>query len=169
LKKQKGRASARPFQWKWSLVPVHPWSTATIARSRSLKLFRSHLAGPVVASDFESNLLAFLQIPHPSPFDGGDVYEHILAAVIGLNEAETLGGIKPFYCAGGHENPPFGKTCRSPTECPASSERFRKGVLSESRQNAKITTAVQAISMKTNLVQIDAKFNLFFGISVFFL
>src|SRR6478609_8073333 len=24
-------------------------------------------------------------------------------------------------------NPPFGKTCRSPNECSASSERFRKG------------------------------------------
>jgi hypothetical protein len=108
-------------------VPVHPWSTATIARSRSLELFCSQLARFVVASDFVSQLLAFLQVPHPSAFDSGDVYEHILAAVVGLDEAETLGGIEPFNCAGGHEKPSFGYTCRSPTRCTASSERFRKG------------------------------------------
>jgi hypothetical protein len=33
------------------------------------------------------------------------VNERIGAAVIRLNEAEALGGIKPFNCASGHDEP----------------------------------------------------------------
>jgi len=76
-------------------------------RSCGLELLGRHLAGPVVAGDFEAELLAFLQIAHSSALDGGDVNEHILAAVVRLNEAKTLGGIEPFHCAGGHEKPSF--------------------------------------------------------------
>jgi hypothetical protein len=31
--------------------------------------------------------------------------ERIGAAIVGLNEAEALGGIKPFNCASGHNEP----------------------------------------------------------------
>jgi hypothetical protein len=31
--------------------------------------------------------------------------ERISAAVIGLDETEALGGIEPFYCASGHDEP----------------------------------------------------------------
>jgi hypothetical protein len=33
------------------------------------------------------------------------VNEGVSAAVIGLDEAKAFGGIKPFYCASGHDEP----------------------------------------------------------------
>jgi hypothetical protein len=135
--KQKGRAKARPFEWQLSLVPVHPWSTATIAKSRSLKLLGGHFAGFVVACDLKSDLLPFAKITHPSALDGRDMDENVLTAIIRLDEAKALGGIEPFHGAGGHKSPPSGKTCRSPTECLVSSERFRKGELSDPRGTRK--------------------------------
>jgi hypothetical protein len=33
------------------------------------------------------------------------VNESVRAAVVRLNEAEALGGIKPFYCTSGHDEP----------------------------------------------------------------
>jgi hypothetical protein len=33
------------------------------------------------------------------------VNENVLAAVVRLNEAEALCGVKPFYCASGHNDP----------------------------------------------------------------
>jgi len=33
------------------------------------------------------------------------VNEHIGAAIVRLNEAEAFGGIEPFYCASGHNEP----------------------------------------------------------------
>jgi hypothetical protein len=70
---------------------------------RGLKLLGSHLARLVVADHFEAELLALDEFAHSSALDGGDVDESVLAAVIGLDEAEAFGGIEPFHCAGGHE------------------------------------------------------------------
>ena len=67
-----------------------------------LKLARRHLARLVVALKVVAQLLAFNDFAHASAFDGRDVNEHISVAVVRLDEAEALGGIKPFNCAGGH-------------------------------------------------------------------
>jgi len=111
----------------------------------SLKLLGGHLAGPAVAGDLEAELLAFLQIAHASTLDCGDVNEHILAAVVRLNEAETLGGIEPFHDAGGHEEPSLLANSVARRRLPTGSERFRKGEFvrnAPKRENQK--TAVQA-------------------------
>jgi hypothetical protein len=107
-------------------------STSVVAaedrvKSCSLELLSGHLAGPAVASDLEAELLAFLQIAHASALDRGDVDKHILAAVVRLNEAETLGGIEPFYDAGGHEEPSCWQNSVARGRLPTGSERFRKG------------------------------------------
>jgi hypothetical protein len=42
--------------------------------------------------------LSLVEAVHSGAFDSADVHEHILAAVIRLNEAEAFLAIKPFYC-----------------------------------------------------------------------
>ena len=46
-------------------------------------------------------------ISHSSVLDSRDMNEGVSAAVVRLNEAEALGGIKPFNCASGHLKNPF--------------------------------------------------------------
>ena len=41
----------------------------------------------------------------PARSDSGDMDECVRAAVVRLDEAEALGGIEPFYCASGHDEP----------------------------------------------------------------
>ena len=86
-------------------VPVHPWSGRAKKTLGGLQLAGGHLARLVIALQLEADLLAFDEIAHAGAFDGRDVNEDIGAAVVRLNEAEALGGIEPFYCAGGHDEP----------------------------------------------------------------
>jgi len=44
-------------------------------------------------------------ISHSSVLDSRDMNEGVSAAVVRLDEAEALGGIEPFYCASGHDEP----------------------------------------------------------------
>jgi hypothetical protein len=71
----------------------------------SLKVAGRHLARLCVALKFVAQLLAFDDFAHSGALDCGDVNERISAAIVRLNEAEALSGIKPFYCAGGHSEP----------------------------------------------------------------
>ena len=50
----------------------------------------------------EGDLLIFLQGGQPRTLDGGDVHEHILRAVVGLDETKTFGGIKKLHGARCH-------------------------------------------------------------------
>jgi hypothetical protein len=88
-----------------STVPVHPWSTESSYRLDSLQVASRHFARLVVALHLVANLLAFDDFAHSGAFDGRDVNESVNTAVVGLNEAEALGGIKPFNCASGHDEP----------------------------------------------------------------
>ena len=49
-----------------------------------------------------SDLLAFAQGMNAGAFNGGDMHECILGAVVGLNEAETLVRVEPFYGTSSH-------------------------------------------------------------------
>src|SRR5690606_37105102 len=73
--------------------------------SSGLQLAGGHLARLVVAFQFEGDLLAFDEVAHAGALYGRNVDEYVRAAVVRLNEAEALGGIEPFYCAGGHDEP----------------------------------------------------------------
>ena len=70
-----------------------------------LQIAGRHLARLVVALEIEADLLAFNELAHAGALDGRDVDEGVSAAVVRLNEAEALGGIEPFYCASGHDEP----------------------------------------------------------------
>jgi len=71
----------------------------------SLEIAGRHFARLDVALQFEADLLAFDELAHTSALDGRDVDERIGAAIVRLDEAEALGGIKPFNCASGHDEP----------------------------------------------------------------
>jgi len=71
----------------------------------SLKIASRHFAGLVVALQIVAKLLAFDDFAHSGALDGRDVNERVSAAVVRLDEAEALGGIKPFNCAGDHNEP----------------------------------------------------------------
>jgi hypothetical protein len=70
-----------------------------------LEIASGHLARLVVTLEVEADLLAFDEFAHSGALDSRDVNESVNAAVVRLNEAEALGGIKPFYCASGHDEP----------------------------------------------------------------
>jgi hypothetical protein len=55
------------------------------------------LAGAAVLLDLEVDLLTFNEVRHASAFDSGDVDENVRAAIVRLDEAETLGSIEPLY------------------------------------------------------------------------
>jgi hypothetical protein len=59
----------------------------------------------VVSLEIEADLLTLDEFAHSGALDGGDMDEGVSAAIIGLNEAEALGGIEPFNCASGHDEP----------------------------------------------------------------
>jgi hypothetical protein len=62
------------------------------------------LAGPSVCDDFEFELLPFVEGAQARSLDCADVNEHILAAVVRLNEAKALLAVEPLYSARTHEN-----------------------------------------------------------------
>jgi hypothetical protein len=55
----------------------------------------SGFAGTAIPLDFEVDLLAFDEAVQASTLDGGNVDEDVLTAIIGLDEAEALGGVEP--------------------------------------------------------------------------
>src|SRR5258708_32359251 len=63
--------------------------------SGALQIDRRHLA-LLAALDIEVQALTLAQVPHARPLDGRDVDEDVLGAVIGLDEAVSLGRVEPF-------------------------------------------------------------------------
>src|SRR6266404_7377607 len=74
--------------------------------SHGAKVFRAGLAAHAVDLRFERKLLAFVERAQAGALDGADVDEHVVAAVIGLNEAEALCRVEPLNCSGCHFNSP---------------------------------------------------------------
>src|SRR5215471_21232517 len=52
-----------------------------------------------------AELLALVQIANSGPFDGRNVHEHILRAIVGLDEAVALLGVEPLYSSSSHCKP----------------------------------------------------------------
>src|SRR4051794_9580572 len=52
--------------------------------------------------DLVADLLALVQAVHARALDGADMDEHVLAALLRLNEPEALGGIEPLHNTGWH-------------------------------------------------------------------
>ena len=61
----------------------------------------------VALLQLERDFLVLAQRAEASGLDCGDVHEHVLRAIIGLDEAEALGAVEKLYGAGGrHLSPP---------------------------------------------------------------
>src|ERR1700712_1773182 len=73
--------------------------------SGGLQIDRGGLA-LLATLDIVADLLAFGQ-RHAGALDGGDVHEHILGAIIGLDETITLLRIEPLHGAYGHRVSPM--------------------------------------------------------------
>src|SRR4029453_2010735 len=56
-------------------------------------------AAAAVVLDLEGDLVALVEGGHAGPLESGGVYEYVLAAVFGLNEAEAARMIEEFHCA----------------------------------------------------------------------
>src|SRR5215831_4745647 len=52
-----------------------------------------------------AELLALVQIAHSRPFDRRNVHEHVLRAIVGLDEAVALLGVEPLYGSSSHCKP----------------------------------------------------------------
>jgi hypothetical protein len=70
----------------------------------SAQIFSGGLAGTTVCDDVERYLLAFIQALHASAFNGADMNEDVLTAVLWLNEAETFLAVKPLHGSRMHED-----------------------------------------------------------------
>ncbi|MDQ0322837.1 hypothetical protein QO002_005043 [Pararhizobium capsulatum DSM 1112] len=105
-KKQKAR------QWIWPAEITYFPQCQYIRGHRKadirlccLEIASRHLARLVISLQVEADLLTFDEFAHTGALYGRDVNEGVRATVVGLNEAEALGGIKPFNCASGHDEP----------------------------------------------------------------
>src|SRR5579872_6735800 len=81
-----------------------------MANCRSLhraQIVRSRFAGPAVCNDFKRHLLTLVEGAHAGAFDGADMNENVLAAVVRLNEAETLLAVKPLHSSQAHGTSSF--------------------------------------------------------------
>jgi hypothetical protein len=66
------------------------------------EVFRAGLAALAVDLRFERDLLTFIERAQASTFDGADMNENVGAAIVGLDESEALGCVKPLHCSGSH-------------------------------------------------------------------
>src|SRR5579871_2099954 len=78
-----------------------------IDRSDRLQVGRGGLAAAAVGLDVESQLLPLGQAAHAGALDGGDVNEHIRAALVLHDEAETLLGVEKLDGTLSHDGPPL--------------------------------------------------------------
>jgi hypothetical protein len=65
--------------------------------SSQRQILRADFTPHFVRLDLEIDLLTFGKAGKTRPFNGADVNEHIVSAVIGLDKAKTLLPIKPFH------------------------------------------------------------------------
>jgi hypothetical protein len=71
-------------------LPVHPWSRRLALRAVDQTARRLEDLPALIDDDLEFNLPSFVQ--HPGAFNRADMHEHVVAAVVRLNETETFFG-----------------------------------------------------------------------------
>ena len=68
-----------------------------------LQVIRRRFSGPSIGDNLVRDFLTFVEGVHSGALDGADVNEHILAAVIRLDEAKALLAVEPLYGSDRHE------------------------------------------------------------------
>lgn len=75
-----------------------PPENRTEVELRAAQVYRGRLA-LLTALKVELYALSFAQIAETGSFDGGNMDEDVLRAILWLNEAESFGRVKPLYGA----------------------------------------------------------------------
>ncbi len=73
---------------------LRPWRA-----SEGTQILGRGLSGPSIGYDFEGNLLSFIEAIQAGALNRADMHKDILAAVLGLDEAEALLTVKPLDCS----------------------------------------------------------------------
>jgi len=76
--------------------------------SNGFQIVGRRLPGPSVSNDLIDDLLALVETVHPGTLYGADMDEHILAAVIRLDEAKAFLAVEPLHGSLRHETFPSG-------------------------------------------------------------
>ena len=74
----------------------------TVQRHRSAQLQVGCSLLPTLRHHVVSDLLAIIQALEPGGLDSSDVHEHVLAAVLRLDEAEAFVAVEPLHCSSRH-------------------------------------------------------------------
>jgi len=72
----------------------HAWHGT---ESDSAQIIRRGLAGSSICNNVKRDLLSLVEGMHTGAFDGADVHEDILAAVVRLDKAEAFLAIEPLH------------------------------------------------------------------------
>jgi hypothetical protein len=70
--------------------------------SSERQILGAYLATHLVGLEFEVDLLAFRQTGQTGSFDRADVDEHVVSAIVRLNEAKSLLAVEPLNCTDSH-------------------------------------------------------------------
>src|SRR5437879_3439500 len=105
-KAEKGRVASAAFLF----VDVPEFPGPALARpdprqirsASGAQVVGRRLARAAIRHDLVRDLLAFTQRSKPGTLDGADMYEHIVAAVIRLDEAVALGCVEPLHGSHAH-------------------------------------------------------------------
>jgi hypothetical protein len=87
-------------------LAVHPWSRrhgCRRCRSDGAEVVRRGFACLAIGYNFVRDLLSLVEAVHPGAFDGADVNENILTAVIRLDEAKSFLAVEPLHGSLRHE------------------------------------------------------------------
>jgi hypothetical protein len=103
---KKPQAVARGFPISRRAAPRHyirgRRRVSELFRSFRLEAGRRRFAGAAVSGQLIADLLTFIEAAKTSLLDSADVDENVLAAIVGLDEAEALLTVEPFHYAGSH-------------------------------------------------------------------
>ena len=75
--------------------------------SSGAQIVGRRFARATIGHDFVADFLAFTKRTKTGTFDSADVHEHVIAAVIRLDEAIALGCVKPLHGSHAHGGSPF--------------------------------------------------------------
>ena len=74
----------------------------------SLQLASRHLTATLILFEDVADALAFVQRTQTSAFNGRNVHENVVAAVVRLDKAEALLAVKPLHGPDGHNRNLYG-------------------------------------------------------------
>src|SRR5260221_12583560 len=98
-----GNRVSRPEngEGRQSLSPLPPFGLSRSARRSALRRLEIHRLGAAcVRFGVEAYALTFIERPHSSALDRGDMDEYVLAAAVWRDEAKALCGVEKFDRAG---------------------------------------------------------------------